>query len=88
MKTTLWITLAAACVLTACGGGGDGDYSPAAPATPAVTEAVPASASGSVGGLIDYLKALVKAAADTLEPVSVAGVLPAISESEEPRAVD
>jgi hypothetical protein len=84
MKNTVWISLMAACVLAACGGGGHDD----APAAPAVTEAVPASASGSVGGLIDYLKALVKAAADTLEPVSVAGVLPATSETEEPRAVD
>ncbi|MFM8898352.1 MAG: hypothetical protein ACKOF9_00130 [Burkholderiales bacterium] len=86
MKTTLWISMAAVCVLTACGGGGDD--APAAPATPAVTEAVPATASSSVGGLIDYLKALVKAAADTLEPVSVVGVLPATTETEEPRAVD
>jgi hypothetical protein len=31
---------------------------------------------------------LVKAAADTLQPVSVAGVLPVTSETEEPRAVD
>jgi hypothetical protein len=86
MKKSAWISLMAAGALVACGGGGD--YTPAAPATPAVTEAVPPSASGSVGGLIDYLQSLVKAAADTLQPVSVAGVLPVTSETEEPRAVD
>lgn len=88
MKKNVWISLMAAGVLAACGGGGDGDYTPATPATPAVTEAVPPDASTSVGGFIDYLKALVKAAADTLEPVSVAGVVPTTSETEEPRVID
>ncbi|MFY7940646.1 MAG: hypothetical protein HEQ39_08165 [Rhizobacter sp.] len=86
MKKNVWISLMAAGLMAACGGGGDD--APAAPAAPAVTEAVPATASTSVGGLIDYLKALVKAAADTLEPVSVAGVVPTTSETEEPRVID
>ena len=86
MKKNVWISLMTAVLMAACGGGGDD--APAAPAAPAVTEAVPATASTSVGGLIDYLKALVKAAADTLEPVSVAGVVPTTSETEEPRVID
>ena len=86
MKKNVWISLMAAGLMAACGGGGDD--APPAPAAPAVTEAVPATASTSVGGLIDYLKALVKAAADTLEPVSVAGVVPTTSETEEPRVID
>ena len=88
MKKNVWVSLMAAAVLAACGGGGDGSYTTPPPATPAVTEAVPATASTSVGGLIDYLKALVKAAADTLEPVSLAGVVPTTSETEEPRVID
>ena len=86
MKKNVWISLMTAVLMAACGGGGDD--APAAPAAPAVTEAVPATASTTVGGLIDYLKALVKAAADTLEPVSVAGVVPTTSETEEPRVID
>lgn len=87
MKTTssFWIAGLAALALSACGGGGsDG----ASGSTPAVTESVPASASGSVSGFIDYLQALVKAAAETLEPVSVANVIPASSETDEPRKLD
>lgn len=87
MKTTssFWIAGLAALALSACGGGGSDSSSGG---TPAVTESVPASASGSVSGLIDYLQALVKTAADALEPVSVANVTPATSETDEPRKLD
>jgi hypothetical protein len=37
---------------------------------------VPASASASAMGLIDYLKLLVASSADTLEPVDVSAVTP------------
>lgn len=83
MKTKTLISLAASFVLVACGGGGDHE-----PAPPAVNQVVPASASNSVAGLLDYLTELVKAAADTLEPVSLAGVQPVTTETEEPRAID
>ena len=83
MKATTLISLAASFLLIACGGGGDHEST-----APVATQAVPASASSSVSGLLDYLTELVKAAADTLEPVSLAGVQPVTTETEEPRAID
>lgn len=68
--------------LSACGGGDDGP----APVPP--TTEVPASASASVDGFISYLKTLVVASADTLEPVDVSAVTPPASETDEPQTVD
>jgi hypothetical protein len=89
MKTasSFWIAGLVALALSACGGGGS-DSPGTGTGTPAATESVPASASGSVSGFIDYLQGLVKAAADALEPVSVANVTPATSETDEPRKLD
>lgn len=69
-------------VLSACGGGDD------TPAPPPVTSEVPASASASIGGFIDYLKQLVVASADMLEPVDVSAVTPPTSDNGEPDVVD
>lgn len=82
MKKSGIVLLMAVAALTACGGGDDDT-----PAPP-VTEAVPASASASVAGLIDYLKALVVASADMLEPVDVSAVTPQTDDAVEPTAVD
>jgi hypothetical protein len=78
LKTLLALG-AAALVLQACGGGGG---------SPPVTEQVPGSVNESTGGFIDYLKRLVVAAADPLEPVDVSLVTPPTSESSEPETVD
>jgi hypothetical protein len=67
--------------LGACGGDGDDDIVPA-------TSLVPASASESVEGWIDYLKRLVASEADTLEPVDTSAVTPPTSETTEPTVVD
>ncbi len=83
MKTSRILGLCVAAALTACGGGGDDDN-----VTPPVTEQVPATASQSVGGFIDYLKQLVVASADTLEPVDVSAVTPPADDAAEPTAVD
>ncbi len=83
MKTSWILGLCAAAALTACGGGGDDDNN----ASP-VTEQVPATASQSVGGFIDYLKQLVVASADTLEPVDVSAVTPPADDAAEPTTVD
>ena len=72
--------LAAATLLAACGGGGHDD--------PPATSEVPASASASVDGFVDYLKKLVASAADTLEPVDTAAVTGPTDETSEPRVVD
>ncbi len=84
MKTSWILGLCAAAALTACGGGGDDNTNDAPP----VTEQVPASASQSVGGFIDYLKQLVVASADTLEPVDVSAVTPPADDAVEPTIVD
>ena len=72
--------LAAATLLAACGGGGHDD--------PPATSEVPASASASVDGFIDYLKKLVASSADTLEPVDTAAVTGPTDETSEPQKVD
>ena len=71
--------LAAATLLAACGGGHD---------DPPATSEVPASASASVGGFVDYLKKLVTSAADMLEPVDTAAVTGPTDETSEPQKVD
>ncbi len=82
MKTSYVAALAAAVVLAACGGGGDSAVAPGP------TEQVPASASTSASGFIDYLKALVASAADMLEPVDTSGVIAQKDDVTEPQAVD
>ena len=74
---------AALLALTGCGGGDDDT-----PAPPPVTEQVPPQASVTVTALIDYLRALIAADADTLEPVDVSAVTPATDETSEPVVVD
>ena len=77
--------LIAACTATvflaACSGGND--QSP-----PPVTQQVPDSASQSVAGLVDYLKLLVVASADTLEPVDISAPSLPTDDSSEPSVVD
>ena len=80
MKKSLILALCAAAVLAACGGGDDD--------TPPATSQVPASASESPGGLIAYLKRLVVADADTLEPVDVSAATPPADDTAEPAVVD
>ena len=80
MKKSWIVLLMAVAALSACGGGDDD--------TPAVTEAVPASAGASVAGLMAYLKALVVASADVLEPVDVSAVTPQSDDAVEPTSVD
>lgn len=81
MKKSLILALCAAAVLAACGGGDDND-------TPAATAQVPASASASSMGLIDYLKLLVASSADTLEPVDVTAVTPQVDDAGSAAVVD
>ena len=80
MKKLAVLVLGAAAALAGCGGGDD--------TPPPVTSQVPASASASIGGFIDYLKELVASSADTLEPVDVSGVTPPTDEISEPQVVD
>jgi ABC-type glycerol-3-phosphate transport system substrate-binding protein len=73
------VSLAAAAALAACGG----DPSPPPPAT----SQVPASASESTTGFIEYLKLLVASSADTLEPVDTSMVTAPIDDTGEPAAI-
>ena len=72
--------LSAAALVAACGGGGDN--------SPPATSEVPASASASVDGFVVYLKKLVASAADMLEPVDTAAVLPPADDTGEPQKID
>jgi hypothetical protein len=85
MKTSWIVVLSAAAAVSACGGGNDDNVPPPAPP---VTQEVPPSASASVAGLLAYLKALVVAPADTLEPVDVSAVTPPSDDGIEPDVVD
>lgn len=69
--------LCAVMVLGGCGGGDDD-------AAPPVTQEVPAAANTSVMAFIAYVKALIVADADTLEPVDVTTVTPATDDTSEP----
>jgi len=81
MRTKAMVAaLSAAAFVAACGGGGDN--------TPPATSEVPASASASVDGFVDYLKKLVASAADMLEPVDTAAVAGPTDETSEPQPVD
>lgn len=81
MSKRSWASMAVVAVfLTACGGGDDD--------TPPVTEAVPPSASASSTGFIEYLKQLVAASADMLEPVNVSAVTPPTDDSSEPTPIN
>ncbi len=72
------VSLAAAALLAACGGD---------PSPPPATSQVPASASESPTGFIEYLKLLVASAADTLEPVDTSAVTAPTDDTGEPVAV-
>ncbi len=81
------LALAAVCAaglgLAACGGNDNNNSNN----TPPVTSEVPASASATVGGFIDYLMKLVVSSADMLEPVDVAAVTAPTDEMSEPTAL-
>ena len=81
-KTTLLYCSAAAMLLAGCGGGGDD-----APAPPAPTDAVPASASQSVPGLMSYLGALTVIAAEDKESLDVSSFTPPQPDDTEPETL-
>jgi hypothetical protein len=55
--------------------------------TPDATSEVPASASQSPSGFIEYLRLLVASSADMLEPVDTSMVTPPADDTAEPAAV-
>ena len=87
MRTPQTATLAftAAALLTACGGGDDGDAVPPPTPAPQVT-AVPDSAVASSTALVSYLQAQ-KTDDDTSEALTLPSVDVAASETEEPQAL-
>jgi len=81
-KTWNYMWAAAALALAGCGGGG-GDDNPAP-----VTAGVPPGATTSADNFVVYVKALVAAPADTLEPVDVSAVTPPVADDSEPASVE
>ena len=77
-KLVIAAVTGAALTLAACGGNNNSDN------TPPVTSEVPASASQSIGGFIDYLMKLVVSSADLLDPVDVAAVVAPTDETSDP----
>lgn len=69
----------AALSLAACGGDNNSSDN-----TPPVTSEVPASASQSISGFIEYLMKLVVSSADMLEPVDVSAVTAPTDETSDP----
>ncbi len=82
-KLGLAVSLAGALALAGCGGN-DFDNSNSNNNTPPVTSEVPASASASVTGFIEYLMKLVVSSADLLDPVDVSAVTAPTDETSDP----
>ena len=76
------VAIATAAFLSGCFGGGDNDDN-----NSSVTSEVPASASQSIAGFISYLKELVVASADMLEPVDITTVTAPADNMSEPEAL-
>lgn len=79
MTTRNWVAVAAAATFLAACGGGDEDH----PAT----ERVPPIASLYVDNFIGYLRELVVASADMLEPVDLSTVTPPTDDAADPSPV-
>jgi hypothetical protein len=82
-KSTLILCCTAALLLAACGGGPD-----SAAAVPAVTDAIPDTASQSSAGLVSYLVALATAAADDKDPLDLSNFSPAQPDDTEPETLN
>jgi hypothetical protein len=80
VKFRLMAPLAAALVLAACGGGG-GD----APQAADPLAGVPASASQSTAGLLDYMNQLPPLNAEARDPMALDGFMPPANEDGEPQ---
>ncbi|RYF48923.1 MAG: hypothetical protein EOO38_09080 [Cytophagaceae bacterium] len=76
------VVLATAAILSGCFGGGDDDDN-----NSSVTSEVPVSASQSIAGFIAYLKELVVASADMLEPVDITTVTAPADNTSEPETL-
>jgi len=79
-KQTWMLCCTVTVLLAACGDGG----SDPAPVVPAVTEAIPDTASQSSTGLVTYLNALSTAPAEDKDPLDLSKFNPAQPEDTEP----
>lgn len=84
-RTTALAAAALVTLVAGCGGGGGGgdDTAP-----PAAIDAVPASASRSVGGMWDYLLALTKTQPQDREALDVSAFAPPRADDSEPSALN
>ncbi len=81
MKTQTLVSIGAAVVLLAACGGGGGDP------LPAVTDSVPADASASAAGMVDWLGQVAATAPDDREPLDVAAFTPPQPDDTEPETL-
>lgn len=85
---SLFAAVAAAGVVAGCGGSDETAAPVPGPIPIPATQAVPDSASASVGGLIAYLKALTASTnADALEPVEATRLTAPVSDTTEPESL-
>ena len=82
MKRLTMTGVVSASLIVALGGCGGGDDDKSASAE------VPASASASTAGLVDYLKRLVAIQDDRIDPVDISLLTPQTSETDDPVALD
>lgn len=83
MKTSIWMPMIAAAVLLAACGGGGGDDVPATPPT----DAVPDSASTSVGGMVGWLKQLAGLSPEDQEALDADRFTPPQPDDSEPETL-
>lgn len=84
---TLLAVLAATAALAGCFGGGD-DATAMTPAPADPLASVPADASQSLAGTIDYQRALTAQPSETREPIDVSAVTLPTSDTSEPATVN
>jgi len=84
---TLITAVAASAALAGCFGGGDSEVA-AAPTPADPLAAVPAEATATAAGTVDYQVALTAATSDTREPIDLGNITLPASDTAEPVSVN
>jgi hypothetical protein len=84
----LVLSITTGTLLAACGGSGNDSNGGITPHPILPTDAVPASASATVTGMVVYLSALVAPGSETLEPVDTSTYMPPVDDAAEPNILN